>query len=141
MTPMDRTTGDVGDAPEAQPLAERGSRSRASERKPLDAARKAAVNKRAARTPESARGTYLRAATGQASPRDAIKAFCFECNGEDRQAVAECTALACPLWAYRPWQRSQQAIDEHAGPSGIREASHRLAQEARTRTCANPKPS
>ncbi len=60
--------------------------------------------------PESARGTYQRAATGQASPREAIKAFCFGCNGDDRQAVSECTALAmleAVQWAFdhldAPW--------------------------------------
>jgi hypothetical protein len=32
-----------------------------------------------------------------ASPRQAIKAFCEECVGYDRAAVAACTAYACPL--------------------------------------------
>jgi len=114
MTLMGRTTGDVGDVPESQRLAQPVSRSRASQRKPLDPARKAAVDKRAVQTPESARGTYLRAATGEASPREAIKAFCFECNGDDRQAVAECTALACPLWAYRPWQPRDACVSSDA---------------------------
>lgn len=40
----------------------------------------------------------------KASPRAAIKAFCTECVGYDRLAVAGCTAYACPLWRYRPYQ-------------------------------------
>lgn len=40
----------------------------------------------------------------KASPRQAIKAFCHECQGYDRDGVAGCTAYACPLWRYRPSQ-------------------------------------
>lgn len=47
---------------------------------------------------------YLAAVDGTASARQAIKAFCAECCGYDREAVATCPAQACPLWRYRPWR-------------------------------------
>lgn len=54
--------------------------------------------------PSSFLGTYERALEGSASPRNAIKAFCAECCGYDREAVRTCPATACPLWRYRPWR-------------------------------------
>lgn len=68
----------------------------------LPPARRTAVAKRAALMPESMRAGYLRAATGNGSPRQAIRVHCYECMGYDRQEVLGCTALACPLYAYRP---------------------------------------
>lgn len=41
----------------------------------------------------------------RSSLRQAIKAFCVECVGYDRDAAVRCTAYACPLWAYRPHQK------------------------------------
>jgi hypothetical protein len=41
------------------------------------------------------------------SPRAAIKAFCTECVGYDRLAATGCTAYACPLWRYRPFQTKE----------------------------------
>ena len=38
------------------------------------------------------------------SRRDAIKAFCLECVWMDKKAIRECTATACPLWHFRPYQ-------------------------------------
>ena len=40
----------------------------------------------------------------KASPRVAIKAQCLHCVWFKREFIAECTALECPLWAYRPYQ-------------------------------------
>lgn len=48
---------------------------------------------------------YVAAYDGTASAREAIRAFCAECCGYDRDAVRECPARRCPLWTYRPWQR------------------------------------
>jgi len=50
------------------------------------------------------RGTYEKALRGKASPRRAIRAKCFECNGFENPAVRtkECAVFGCPLWAYRP---------------------------------------
>src|ERR1051325_6257476 len=41
-----------------------------------------------------------------ASPRECIKAFCLECVGFDRNAIAECSSYACPHWNLRPFKKS-----------------------------------
>lgn len=38
------------------------------------------------------------------SPRQAIKAFCLECVWMETTAIQTCTATACPLWPFRPYQ-------------------------------------
>ena len=78
----------------------------------IDPARRPAVGKRVAETPPSARRGYLRAAAGTASPRQAIKALCMECGGWQRDVVRFCTAVACPLYAYRPFQGEGTAGSE-----------------------------
>jgi hypothetical protein len=60
---------------------------------------------RLATTPESAKGHFVAAWAGKCSPRRAIKAQCLECVGFDRQAIADCTGWACPLWHFRPFQK------------------------------------
>lgn len=55
--------------------------------------------------PESFRKLLTQAMSGKCSPRQAIKAQCAECNGFDRQAITDCTAYACPLWHFRPFQK------------------------------------
>lgn len=62
--------------------------------------------KRLERVPESKRGIYERAALGTASPRQAIKAKCFECVGYEDipERVGRCGVMSCPIWAYRPHQ-------------------------------------
>lgn len=54
--------------------------------------------------PASAKGLLMRCWSKKTSPRQAIKAFCHECCGYDRDAIAECTAWACPLFEFRPYQ-------------------------------------
>ena len=56
---------------------------------------------------EKYRGVMRRAYAGTASPRTAIKAFCLQCVGYLREDVTSCTALACPLHGYRPYQRRE----------------------------------
>lgn len=68
-----------------------------------DKARESAIAERARQMPRSFRTTYLKATRGKASPRVAIRAFCSECVGWNRQEVKRCTATACPLWTYRPF--------------------------------------
>jgi hypothetical protein len=68
----------------------------------LDPARRPAVEDRLSQMPKTARGAYLLAVAGR-SPKAAIKAQCWECCGWVRSEVAACTALACPLWSYRPF--------------------------------------
>ena len=35
------------------------------------------------------------------TPLQAIKAFCYQCAGENRNYVTECGAPDCPLYPYR----------------------------------------
>lgn len=60
--------------------------------------------KRIQTAPVSARKALARSYSQKCSPRSAIKAFCLECVGFDRKAITECTAPACPLWNFRPFQ-------------------------------------
>ena len=46
---------------------------------------------------------FKQAYTGK-SLRAAINAHCLECCWFDRQAIRECTATQCGLWAVRPYQ-------------------------------------
>ena len=55
-------------------------------------------------TPAMYKGGMERAVMGEASPRQAIKAFCLRCVGYVRADVTGCTAYKCPLHAYRPFQ-------------------------------------
>lgn len=87
----------------ARPVEASGFES-AKARKGVEATLHPAVRKRLADMPDSARRGYLRAIQGKASPRAAIKAFCMECCGWQRDEVRLCTAQACPLYAYRPFQ-------------------------------------
>ena len=60
--------------------------------------------------PESFRRLLTQALSGKCSPRTALKAQCAECVGFDRQAITGCTAYACPLWYFRPYQKSVSRI-------------------------------
>lgn len=60
---------------------------------------------RLATTPPSFKSLFVAAWAGKCSPRQAIKAQCAECVGFDRQAIVECACHACPLWAFRPFQK------------------------------------
>ena len=70
----------------------------------MGASRRTLVLKRASDAPEASQRGYLAAACGVASPRAAIKAFCMMCVCWQRAEVTLCSAEACPLWAYRPFQ-------------------------------------
>ena len=50
-------------------------------------------------------GVFRRAYAGK-SMKAALQAFCIECQGFDdaRAGIRDCTAYACPLWEYRPYQ-------------------------------------
>ena len=69
--------------------------------------------KEVAQAPVSCRGTLVRAYEGSAPPRGAIRAFCLYCTGYTRADISDCTALACPLWNYRPYQAG---ADDDAAP-------------------------
>lgn len=63
---------------------------------------------RIATAPESFRKLLTQSWAGKCSPRAAIKAFCGECQGFDRSAITNCTAYACPLWMFRPYQTQKR---------------------------------
>jgi hypothetical protein len=47
---------------------------------------------------------------GRVSPRMAIKAACLDCVGLQRQDVTECQARLCPLWKFRPYQKTHGGL-------------------------------
>ena len=59
--------------------------------------------------PKTARKTYLQAFDGKSFPA-AIRAFCHMCVGWDDMVngIRNCTDLACPLYAKRPYQRDKE---------------------------------
>lgn len=50
-----------------------------------------------------------RCRSGEASPRQAIKAMCLQCVGHVSKDVRDCQDRTCPLWAYRPYRPKGQA--------------------------------
>jgi len=50
-------------------------------------------------------GVFRRIYASTASPREAIKAKCLECCWMDVTGIRNCTASACPLWRFRPYQK------------------------------------
>ncbi len=67
--------------------------------------RRARMMRQVSEDRSSAVSLFLRVYTGQASPREAIKAKCLECCWMDEVGIRECTGTACPLWAFRPFQK------------------------------------
>jgi len=64
--------------------------------------------------PSSMRSTYRKSATSRSA---AIKAFCQECTVYTREHIRECTAVACPLYAFRPYQTDGETDDAVAEES------------------------
>jgi hypothetical protein len=62
---------------------------------------------RLATIPESVKGLFVAAWAGKCPPRRAIKALCLECVGFDRRAITDCTCWVCPVWKFRPYQKSE----------------------------------
>jgi len=61
------------------------------------------IARRVGEMPATCRRNYLQAMSGK-SLAAGVKAFCLECIGWDRSEVTACTAPACPLHPYRPFQ-------------------------------------
>lgn len=66
-----------------------------------------AIQARILDCPNRHRGVLRAAYEKRASPRKAIQAFCLQCLGYSPEAIRECSARACPLWRYRPYQRDR----------------------------------
>lgn len=47
----------------------------------------------------------------------AIRAKCVDCSGGSASEANKCTAITCPLWAYRlgknPWRKKKTITKEH----------------------------
>jgi len=54
--------------------------------------------------PRSFQALMRRALFEKVSRSMAIKAKCAECCGFERDEVANCTSISCPLWRFRPYQ-------------------------------------
>ncbi|MHC4573081.1 MAG: hypothetical protein ACYS76_02930 [Planctomycetota bacterium] len=75
------------------------------------------IAEREQEVPEVHRANYRAAVSGK-SRRAAIKAFCLECVCWQREEVRLCTALACPLYPYRPYQ-AQESSNEGDNRTGL----------------------
>lgn len=64
------------------------------------------IAERERQMPAIHRANYRQAVSGK-SRKAAIKAFCLECVCWQKEEVRLCTALACPLYAYRPYQAQE----------------------------------
>ena len=64
---------------------------------------KAGITRRIEQMPETCVRTYLRAISGK-SLSAAVKSFCLECVGWQREAVTNCTSPGCPFYLYRPYR-------------------------------------
>jgi len=71
--------------------------------------RKKSIEAKIQRIPRRLRAKYLKAVT-RTSRVAAMAAFCDECVGYQSQEVPVCTALDCPLWAWR--RRAEDDPDE-----------------------------
>ncbi|MGH2271267.1 hypothetical protein ACQ9LF_05655 [Anaerohalosphaeraceae bacterium U12dextr] len=67
-----------------------------------------AIVSRRNQIPPAYRGIYDRATSGQ-SLRASVNAHCLECVGWKKQEIRHCTAVACPLYAVRPYRILQTA--------------------------------
>lgn len=78
--------------------------------------------KKLKRIPARCRGTYRRACSGR-SLRAAIDSFCWECFCWQRSMVADCTALGCPLFPYRPGRRRKRSAGARGAVTGALETT------------------
>lgn len=92
----------------AVPLAEGGETVSRDAKAPTEAFKKhlEAMSRRLKKVPRDCRKGFKDACEGKASPRQAIKAKCYECVGYEnlKENIAGCTAYGCPLFAYRPYK-------------------------------------
>ena len=51
---------------------------------------------------------FRRVYNGKASPRQAIKAQCLDCCGLSEETIRDCPSTQCPLWGFRPFQKSRK---------------------------------
>jgi len=88
--------------------------------------RASAIAERRAQMPRAYRATYDRAVGGK-SLRAAINSFCLECVCWQIQEIRDCTDIACPLYAVRPYQEFPQS--GHDGHSGWPESTKSMRDD------------
>lgn len=62
------------------------------------------IKNRIAEIPKRYRGIYKKAVETN-SKTTAIKAFCLECVCWQKDEIANCSSLACPLFGVRPFKK------------------------------------
>ena len=111
-----RTKRKEAAAPTATPKNNRQNESYRHSVSVSRAKRAAGIAQRRTHIPKAYRATYDRATEGK-SLRAAVNAQCLECVCWRTKEVRDCTDLASPPYAVRPYQRSQNGRDE--GSSGV----------------------
>ena len=66
--------------------------------------------------PERYQKKWLKVYMGEGTRATAIKAKCCECAGYESipENVGQCIIKECPLWHFRPYQKSKGKIDENS---------------------------
>lgn len=73
------------------------------------------IAERRGQMPRSYRSNYDKAVSGR-SLRASINSFCQECVCFQIDEIRNCTDLACPLYAVRPYQLSQNDREGRSAP-------------------------
>lgn len=82
----------------------------------LELKNQTAIQKRKDIMPSRYQKLYNRVTSSKASPREAIKAHCLECMGWHKNEVILCNSVACPLYRYRPYQKSSKLAERATSP-------------------------
>ena len=86
------------------------------------------IAKRRAQMPRSYRACYDKAISGK-SLRSAINSFCLECICWQIEEIRNCTDLACPLYAVRPYQLPQKARDDHSARRESKNSDEKVSEQ------------
>lgn len=84
------------------------------------------IAERRAQMPRSYRANYDKAVSGK-SLRAAINSFCLECICWQIEEIRNCTDLACPLYAVRPYQLPQNARDGHSARRRLKNSDEKVS--------------
>lgn len=79
----------------------------------IEQQRQMRITERRTQMPRSCRANYDRAVSGD-SLRASINSFCLECVCWQIEEIRNCSDLACPLYAVRPYQRPQNAHESRS---------------------------
>lgn len=90
--------------------------------------REAKIAERRAQMPRSYRACYDKAVSGK-SLRAAINSFCLECVCWQIEEIRNCTDLACPLYAARPYQLPQNAHEGCSARPGSKNPDETVSEQ------------